>query len=234
MAVEQNPKTSCSTAHLVFQFQPKDQIMPDSQPVTLDMSTAQPINQPVKIDMSTAQPIPPPPSGTAVPVEPPPPPSGTAVPATLAQRVKAKYPEYSDMDDATLESKVLAKHPEYSDLPRTPTKATAKPSQPSTLDSPDQASQHRMSAVAGLTGMPTPNMNESDRKEFETGKAAGAVSNAAVASVGSLDLVPEAITALKAAAAAHPAAAAVIKWGLEKFGAGALLGAGYKVSKLLK
>jgi hypothetical protein len=39
---------------------------------------------------------------------------------TLAQRVRAKYPNaYADMDDATLESRILAKHPEYSDLPRT-------------------------------------------------------------------------------------------------------------------
>jgi hypothetical protein len=187
-------------------------------------------------DTDGAQPVPPPPSGTAVPVtaEPPPPPSGTAIPATLAQRVKAKYPEYADIDDATLESKVLAKHPEYSDLPRTPAKATAKPSQPSTLDSQDQASQHRMSAVAGLTGMPTPNMNDTDKKEFESGKAAGALSNVAVSTVGALNAAPEAIAALKTAAEAHPAAAAFIKWAAEKLGAGALLGAGYKIGKVLE
>lgn len=39
---------------------------------------------------------------------------------TLAQRIRAKYPNaYNDLDDATLESRILAKHPEYSDLPRT-------------------------------------------------------------------------------------------------------------------
>lgn len=46
----------------------------------------------------------------------------------------------------------------------------------------DQASQDRQMLVSGLTGMPTPNMNEQDRQNFAAGKAAGAVSVPLVAS----------------------------------------------------
>jgi hypothetical protein len=43
--------------------------------------------------------------------------------------------------------------------------------------SPDeQASQTRQMLVSGLTGMPTPNMTEADKAQFQKGKAAGAVS----------------------------------------------------------
>lgn len=46
---------------------------------------------------------------------------------TLAQRVKAKYPEYNDMNDQELEAKIKAKYPgEYDDLP-TSTPAPEKP-----------------------------------------------------------------------------------------------------------
>jgi hypothetical protein len=38
----------------------------------------------------------------------------------------------------------------------------------------------RQSAVAGLTGMPTPNMTEEDKASFERGKATGAVTATAV------------------------------------------------------
>jgi hypothetical protein len=44
--------------------------------------------------------------------------------------------------------------------------------------------------VSGLTGMPTPNMTATDRQQFETGKAAGALSVPAVA--GAV-VAPEAI-----------------------------------------
>jgi hypothetical protein len=48
----------------------------------------------------------------------------------------------------------------------------------------EKASQTRMNAVAGMTGMPTPNMSADDRASFEHGKAAGAVSNAAIIGAG--------------------------------------------------
>jgi hypothetical protein len=48
--------------------------------------------------------------------------------------------------------------------------------------SPDeQASQTRQMLVSGLTGMPTPNMTDEDKKSFARGKAAGAVSVPVVA-----------------------------------------------------
>lgn len=34
----------------------------------------------------------------------------------LAQKIKSKYPQYSDMDDAILEQKILEKYPQYADL----------------------------------------------------------------------------------------------------------------------
>jgi len=40
----------------------------------------------------------------------------------------------------------------------------------------EQASKTRQMMVSGLTGMPSPVMNEQDKAEFEQGKAAGAVS----------------------------------------------------------
>lgn len=40
----------------------------------------------------------------------------------------------------------------------------------------DQASQTRQMLVSGLTGMPTPNMTDEDKKSFAKGKAAGAIS----------------------------------------------------------
>ena len=52
-------------------------------------------------------------------------------------------------------------------------KAAANPEQ--------EASNTRQMLVAGLTGMPTPNMTEADRASFEKGKAAGAISVPVVA-----------------------------------------------------
>jgi hypothetical protein len=48
------------------------------------------------------------------------------------------------------------------------------------LNPEQQASNIRQSAVAGMTGMPTPNMSDQDRASFERGKMAGAVSVPAV------------------------------------------------------
>ena len=45
----------------------------------------------------------------------------------------------------------------------------------------EQEHQTRMSALAGLTGMPTPNMSEQDKESFQQGKAAGAISVPVVA-----------------------------------------------------
>jgi hypothetical protein len=45
----------------------------------------------------------------------------------------------------------------------------------------DEASNTRQMLVSGLTGMPTPNMNDADRASFQRGKAAGALSVPAVA-----------------------------------------------------
>src|SRR5258708_33377196 len=53
-------------------------------------------------------------------------------------------------------------------------KATALPTQWDAQQ--EQSHQNRLSMLAGLTGMPTPNMSEQDKASFEQGKAAGAVS----------------------------------------------------------
>jgi hypothetical protein len=60
---------------------------------------------------------------------------------TLAQRIKAKYPEYADMPDADLEQKVLAKYPEYGDMPRTQTQ-------------PQQSPLDQMNAMLSQRGLP--------------------------------------------------------------------------------
>lgn len=50
------------------------------------------------------------------------------MPDTLAQRIKAKYPEYADIPDVELEAKIKAKYPgEYDDLPTTQTKTADQP-----------------------------------------------------------------------------------------------------------
>lgn len=79
-----------------------------------------------------------------------------------------------------------------------------------------QQSQTRQSMVAGLTGMPTPNMSDADKATFEKGKAAGAVSNVAATSAmaggAGIDAVlpavlPHTVAGIKAIsdwATAHP------------------------------
>jgi hypothetical protein len=60
-----------------------------------------------------------------------------------------------------------------------------------------KASDSRQSAVAGLTGMATPNMNPAQKAEFERGKNAGAISNVAtVGAVAGAESVPAVIEAL--------------------------------------
>jgi hypothetical protein len=59
--------------------------------------------------------------------------------------------------------------------------------------------------VSGLTGMPTPNMTEQDRQNFERGKAAGAVSvpivaGATVGATALPEVVPSVVQKAKAIA----------------------------------
>lgn len=60
---------------------------------------------------------------------------------------------------------------------------TTQPSTPaqSSPSPEEEASQTRQMLVSGLTGMPTPNMSDADKKSFARGKAAGAVSVPVVA-----------------------------------------------------
>lgn len=94
----------------------------------------------------------------------------------------------------------------------------------------EKASRTRQNAVAGLTGLPTPTMDETDRDRFAAGKVVGAVSN--VATVGALaggELTPAAAKALQAAAKSHPFVAALLKKALE----GTAFAAGVKYLHLL-
>jgi hypothetical protein len=56
----------------------------------------------------------------------------------------------------------------------------------------EKASQIRQMAVSGLTGMPTPNMTDADKKSFAKGKAAGAISVPVVAgaTIGATEAAP--------------------------------------------
>ncbi len=56
----------------------------------------------------------------------------------------------------------------------------------------EQASQTRQMLVSGLTGMPTPNMTDDDKKSFAKGKAAGAISVPVVAgaTIGATEAAP--------------------------------------------
>jgi hypothetical protein len=147
------------------------------QPVTLDMSTAQPIQQPVTMDMSTAQPLP---------------------TATLAQRVKAKYPEYSDVDDATLETKILAKYPEYANVPRT---KAAQPTAPGVPD-PKKAVGEQMdndAVRATFAGVPGGSPNVVPASDTAVKVAATGIGAAAVGT-GAEAALPFAVGGVKAVA----------------------------------
>ena len=88
----------------------------------------------------------------------------------------------------------------------------------------EQGHQLRLSALAGLTGMPTPNMSDQDRASFQQGKAAGAVS---------VPLVAGATTAATTGALGATAAALAPiakKYGIKAL-EGAGLGAGYKFGR---
>jgi hypothetical protein len=120
--------------------------------------------------------------------------------------------------------------------------------QPSQWDAAQEAGhQNRLSALAGLTGMPTPNMSEQDGASFEQGKAAGAVSVPVVAGAVSTPAVIGAgvnalapaltrgVVGMTAWAAEHPIAAKMIWEGLKTAMYGSAAGAGAKfVGKIIK
>src|SRR5438552_13653395 len=69
----------------------------------------------------------------------------------------------------------------------------------------DQASQTRQMLVSGLTGLPTPNMNDADKASFARGKAAGAVSvpvvaGATLGATAAPELLPSIVDKAKAVA----------------------------------
>ncbi len=71
--------------------------------------------------------------------------------------------------------------------------------------SADDASNTRQMLVSGLTGMPTPNMNATDRASFEKGKAAGAISvpvvaGATIGATAAPEVVPDIVNKAKAVA----------------------------------
>jgi len=84
----------------------------------------------------------------------------------------------------------------------------------------EEGHQNRLSALAGLTGMPTPNMSEQDKVSFERGKAAGAISVPLVAGA----------TVAGASGALVPIAK---RYGIKAL-EGAGLGLGYDLYKELK
>jgi hypothetical protein len=97
--------------------------------------------------------------------------------------------------------------------------------QPSQWDAAQEAGhQNRLSALAGLTRMPTPNMSEQDKASFEQGKMAGAVSVPAVAAGVSGMASPVASAALLSIAK---------RYGIKAL-EGAGVGLGYDLYKELK
>lgn len=111
----------------------------------------------------------------------------------------------------------------------------------------EQGHQNRLSLLAGLTGMPTPNMSEQDKASFEQGKAAGAVSVPVVAGAvaapaaiwGGINALAPAMTrgvvGMTAWAAEHPIAAKMIWEGLKASMYGTAAGAGAKIAgKIIK
>lgn len=82
------------------------------------------------------------------------------------------------------------------DEPLASEKAEAAAKQQAEANPAQEASNTRQMLVSGLTGMPTPNMTEQDRQNFEAGKAAGAVSVPVVAGAMSLNAAAPLITTL--------------------------------------
>ena len=110
--------------------------------------------------------------------------------------------------------------------------------------SPEQyASDTRQMLVSGLTGMPTPNMTEQDKTEFQQGKAAGAISVPAVAGAyiaahAALSAgIPALVTALTKGtvslgewAVEHPTAAKILWHGIGAAITGTAAGAGARLA----
>ena len=112
-------------------------------------------------------------------------------------------------------------------LSSTPSPGSGSPS-PSAWDiQQENAHQTRMSALAGLTGMPTPNMSEQDRASFAKGKAAGAISVpvvAGAATAAEAGAIPPFLRALTTVGK---------KYGIKAL-EGAGLGAGWQLYKEVK
>lgn len=64
----------------------------------------------------------------------------------FAEKIKAKYPDYSDMDNRTLAQKMVAKFPEYSDV------TFDQPYKPSMLESTAGAINSVVDPIAGVVG----------------------------------------------------------------------------------
>lgn len=147
---------------------------------------------------------------------------------SLVEKIRAAHPgAYDDMDDATLTNRVLAKYPQYSDL------AAPKLQQPFQVES--SGTDKFLGALAPQPiqrGTPS-----ADLPGFEGSYASGdegkglAMTGAGVAAGAGL-AAPGVISALAAAAAAHPLAARVVMRGLEGLGLGVGLRAGAKFVKL--
>jgi hypothetical protein len=117
------------------------------------------------------------------------------------------------------------------------------PNTPPPTSAEDDASNTRQMLVSGLTGMPTPNMTEQDKAQFEQGRAAGAVSVPAVAgaylaahsalAAGGPALVKALTTGavgLGEWAREHPIAAKIIYHGIGAAIKGTMIGVGAKVA----
>lgn len=107
----------------------------------------------------------------------------------------------------------------------------------------EKASKIMQMAVGGMTGMPQPVMNEQDRKEFEQGKIAGAVSVPAVAGLylaahsalaAGIPALTKALTTgaigLGQWAAEHPTAAKIIYHSIGAAIEGTAIGVGSKIA----
>lgn len=97
-----------------------------------------------------------------------------ATKAELGQRVKAKYPQYADVDDVELADRVIAKYPEYSEsiteTPRAPRQVT-NPQEAAIAQALTQQEQ-RPGLVQALEALVTPAMAGKDiaKSLYQTGK----------------------------------------------------------------
>lgn len=75
----------------------------------------------------------------------------------LAQKIKAKYPVYQDMDDMELAEKIIAKHPVYKDqMAEEPVRAASQPAQPESQWQPPSAEEEALQSPDLLPGMVAP------------------------------------------------------------------------------